>query len=134
MRNYSVWDVEANNLLGHYMTEREALRSVKDLLDTFGREYVDELALGGRDEHDRPIKPIGGTALAKRALKVDEAKTPSVVVQSFGFRSFRSTKRTVGSLFGSHRRSGRSDQQRADALRNKVLNKRKDINVGSGKK
>ncbi len=70
MRTYSVWDVETNNLIGHYTTEREALRSVKEFLDTFGPEYAEELSLGGRDEQDRPLPRLAGAALAERALRV----------------------------------------------------------------
>ena len=71
MRQYHLWDMETNNLLGHYETEEEALRSVKELLDTFGVAYAKKLVLGGRDENDDVLPPLAGTDLAGRALGVE---------------------------------------------------------------
>jgi len=68
MRHYHLWDVEANNLLGHFETEEEALRSVKELLETFGVSYAEEIVLGGRDEHDDVLPPLAGTELADRTM------------------------------------------------------------------
>ncbi len=70
MSQYHLWDVEANNLLGDYETEEEALRSVKELLDTFGADFADEIVLGGRDAHDNVLPSLAGADLAKRAMRV----------------------------------------------------------------
>ena len=70
MRHYHLWDVEANNLLGDYETEEDALRAVKELLETFGVAFAMEIVLGGRDESDGVLPPLAGTELAERAMGV----------------------------------------------------------------
>ncbi len=77
MRHYHLWDIEANNLLGHFETEREALRSVKELLETFGADYAKEIVLGGRDENDDVLPPLAGADLARRAMGIGAAAEAS---------------------------------------------------------
>jgi len=67
MGNYTVWDIEANNLVGDFATEEEALQTVRELLDAFGDGFAEELQLGGRDDTDRVLPFLSGSALAKRA-------------------------------------------------------------------
>jgi hypothetical protein len=122
MRTYSLWDVEANNLLGHYTTEPEALRTVNELLDTFGLEYADEIVLGGRDEYDRPLRPIGGEALAQLARRSGQP-LPAATVRVLRFRLLRSAARKVRRRTTSRLGSGRTIHERADSLRAKVFNK-----------
>ena len=66
MSNYTVWDIEANNLVGDFTTEEEALQTVRELLDAFGDEFAEELQLGGRDDADRVLPFLSGSALVRR--------------------------------------------------------------------
>ncbi len=67
MAHYDVWDTDTNNVVGHYTSEDDALRFVRDLLDTYGDAYADDLQLGGRDNADRIFPPLGGAGLVAKA-------------------------------------------------------------------
>lgn len=71
-------------MVGHYTNERDALRLVRDLLDTYGDEYASDLQLGGRDNADRIIPPLGGSELIAR------------VRETVGKRPKRENQRNIG--------------------------------------
>ena len=74
MAHYDVWDTDTNNMVGHYTNEMDALRLVRDLLDSYGDAYADDLQLGGRDNADRILPPLGGAELVIRTGSARSAK------------------------------------------------------------
>ena len=42
---FEVWDAETGNAIGSFPTREEALSVVDSLLESFGREYADDLVL-----------------------------------------------------------------------------------------
>ena len=46
---FELWDVDAGNIVGAFSTEEEGLDVAKALLDTYGREYANDLCFSRRD-------------------------------------------------------------------------------------
>lgn len=83
MAYYDIWDTDTNNMVGHYSTEAEALRLVRDLLETYGDDYANDLQFGGRDNADCVIPPLGGLELVAKAREALTA-SPKVVDRRTG--------------------------------------------------
>ena len=73
---YDLWDIDTGNLHGNFSTEKEALELVRTLVDAFGEAFTEDLQLGGCDDAGRPIAPLRGAALLKRAIARDKVNAP----------------------------------------------------------
>ena len=46
---YELWDFESGNIIGSFDTQNEALRIVREVLDTYGIEEAMHFGLGAED-------------------------------------------------------------------------------------
>ncbi len=73
MACYDISDADNNNLVGHYASEEDALRLVRDLLPNYGDDYANKLHLEGRDDADRVVPrsaALSGSQRFAPSLKV----------------------------------------------------------------
>jgi hypothetical protein len=70
---FELWDIDAGNMIGVYVSESEALAEVRDLLEVNGAACADDLALARRG--DDVAEPIAeGAALARLAVTGDQTR------------------------------------------------------------
>jgi len=66
---YSLWDMETNNLVMEYDTERDALALVLEGIERNGPQDTDTLALDVEDEQGNVTSIAYGQALAELAKR-----------------------------------------------------------------
>jgi len=65
---FQLWETESANLVGSYPSEDAALATVRQAIETHGREVVATLLLLREDARERLTKVAEGSALADLAL------------------------------------------------------------------
>jgi hypothetical protein len=73
--SYELWDVESGNLLGSYLTEAEALATVRAVVASQGRETVLTWELAIEDAEADTETLIAGEALIDRAVAMPPARS-----------------------------------------------------------
>ncbi len=71
MAEFQLWDIDAGSYIGKYADEREALSTVKKLVDHFGAEYAESLSLGRVDDNGDILAPFSGQELVSRLGKTE---------------------------------------------------------------
>jgi hypothetical protein len=69
MAEFQLWDIEAGSYIGKYADEREALSTVKKLVDHFGSDYAESLSLGRIEDNGNILAPLSGNELVARIGK-----------------------------------------------------------------
>jgi hypothetical protein len=67
MMQYHLWDTEVGKYLGRFDDEAAALEKVRILVDHYGRDYAESLALGREGDDGTVLEPLAGDALLARA-------------------------------------------------------------------
>ena len=73
---YEIWDLESGNLIGDFDTQDEALRLVREMLDTYGVDVAMTFALGEGDANG------DSTAIAQGAELVELARALPIEVEA----------------------------------------------------
>jgi hypothetical protein len=73
--SYELWDAETGNLLGSYLTEVEALATVRAVVASHGRETVQTWELAREDAEADTETLLAGEALIERASTMPQARS-----------------------------------------------------------
>ena len=66
---YHLWDTEAGSYIGQYTDEKEALATVKSLIDQYGPTFADELSLGRVRDDGTILAPLSGPELVAEVAR-----------------------------------------------------------------
>jgi hypothetical protein len=72
---FELWDIDSGNVVGSFSTEEDALEVVATLLQSYGRDYARQLALGRRDG----IAPLQIVSAGEELLGAEGRDAPEPV-------------------------------------------------------
>ena len=64
---YELWDFKTRNVIGYFDTQDDALRRVREILDTYGAEEAMSFGLGTEDDNGESRAVAEGAELVELA-------------------------------------------------------------------